>query len=178
MALDDHRKPDGNYDGVGAMAEISGLTRDVIIGIAAQVKANQVRLDGCPWHEFEVVPQDDGVTPQARLSDKYRCRHCQGEVDAIRYRWHQLGRRPMPVGEPQPAQRVDVGYPCKGGPLDGRMLAHNGTVYHVSGWDNAPALHTPHAKPSPQMPPIKTAEYRLQKVFPEQLAWVFQGWPE
>ena len=43
----------------------------------------------------------------------------------------------MPVGEPQPS----LGYPCKGGPLDGRMLAHNGTVYHVSSFDNAPALH-------------------------------------
>ena len=98
MSLEDHIKPDGNYDGVGAMAEVTGLPRDEIRAIAAAVKANHVRLDSCPWHEFEAIPQS-GIT--ARLSDRYRCRHCQGEVDAVAYSWHQKGRRPMPVGEPQ-----------------------------------------------------------------------------
>ena len=168
MSLEDHRNPGGTYDGIGAMAEFTRLPRSEVEAIAAQVKANHEKLKGCPWHEFEALitaPPGGG---------RYRCRHCHGEVDASAYHWHQQGRRPMPVGEPQPA----LGYPCKGGPLDGRMLAHNGTVYHVSGRDNAPALHAPHATPSPQIPPIKTAEYRLQQVGHRQLAWVFQGWPE
>lgn len=174
MALDDHRNPNGTYDGVGVMAEVTGLPRDEIRALAEQVKANHAKLAGCLWHEFEGYSDSVVAAPTPAHRMRYRCRHCQGEVDASAYHWHQQGRRPMPVGEPQPA----LGYPCKGGPLDGRMLAHNGTVYHVSDFDNAPALHAPHVTPSPHMPPIKTAEYRLQQVGHRQLAWVFQGWPE
>ena len=178
MSLDDHRKPDGNYDGIGVMSEVSGLPRDEIRAIAEQVKANHARLAGCPWHEFERLPRPDDTVLQARLGDRYRCHHCKGEVDFHAYHWHQLGRRPMPVGEPQPVRKVDVGYPCKGGPLDGRMLAHNGPVYHVSRWAGlSDGLPSSVDKLSP-MPPIETATYRLQQVGPEQLAWVFHGWPE
>ena len=167
MALDDHRNLGGTYDGIGAMAEFTRLPRSEVEAIAAQVKANHAKLAGCPWHEFEALitaPPGGG---------RYRCRHCQGEVDASAYHWHQQGRRPMPVGEPQPA----LGYPCKGCPLDGRMLAHNGPVYHVSRWAGlSDGLPSSVDKLSP-MPPIETSTYHLQQVGPEQLAWVFQGWP-
>ena len=96
MALDDHRNPNGTYDGIGVMTEFTRLPRSEVEAIAEQVKANHEKLKGCPWHEFEALitaPPGGG---------RYRCRHCHGEVDASAYHWHQQGRRPMPVGEPQP----------------------------------------------------------------------------
>ena len=96
MALDDHRNPGGTYDGIGAMAEFTRLPRSEVEAIAAQVKANHEKLKGCPWHEFEAL-----ITALPG-GGRYRCRHCHGEVDASAYHWHQQGRRPMPVGEPQP----------------------------------------------------------------------------
>lgn len=96
MALDDHRNPGGTYDGIGAMAEFTRLPRSEVEAIAAQVKANHAKLAGCPWHEFERIPRPDDAVLQARLGDRFRCRHCHGEVDARAYHWHQQGRRPMP----------------------------------------------------------------------------------
>lgn len=100
MSIEDHRNPNGTYNGPSVMAEITGLPRDEIVAIAEQVKANSQRLRACPWHEFERIPRPDDNGQQARLGDRYRCRHCQGEVDASAYHWHQQGRRPMPVAEP------------------------------------------------------------------------------
>lgn len=94
MSLEDHRNPNGTYNGPSVMAEITGLPREEIVAIAEQVKANSQRLRACPWHEFEELI----TAPPGR--GRYRCRHCQGEVDASAYHWHQQGRRPMPVAEP------------------------------------------------------------------------------
>lgn len=96
--FDKHRKPDGNYDGVGVMAEVTGLPRDEIRAIAEQVKANGAKLRACPWHDFEVIEQTGIV---ARLSDRYRCRHCQGDVDSSAYHWHEQGRRAKPAPDAQ-----------------------------------------------------------------------------
>lgn len=82
---------DGNVDGIDAMARFSGLSRDEIQQIWLDVKANHARLNGCAYHEFEAVPD---CPP---LKQKYRCRHCGGEVDAIAYSWHEDGRRPRPA---------------------------------------------------------------------------------
>lgn len=68
-----------------------------------------------------------------------------------------------------------IGYPCKGGPLDGKMLAHPGTTYRVAKLPPAPTSAYP--GPAPSNLSIDTVEYRLQQVGPKQLAWVFQGWP-
>jgi len=98
-----HRNPNGTYDGIGVMSEMTGLPRDEIRALAEQVKANGAKLRACPWHEFERIPRQDDNVLQARLGDlgdRYRCRHCQGEVESSAYYWHQQGRRPMPVGEP------------------------------------------------------------------------------
>lgn len=70
------------------------------------------------------------------------------------------------------------GYRCQGGPMDGQLLAHPGTTYHVTRWGDAPSLaqvFDPNS--SITMRPIETAEYRLQRVGTEHFAWVFQGWP-
>lgn len=94
--LDAHRNPDGTYDGVGVMADLTGLSRQSVVDIAAQVRANSERLAACPYHEFSpIVPSTD--TPRAAMRPRYRCIECGGEVDANAYHWHQQGRRPDPA---------------------------------------------------------------------------------
>ncbi len=118
MSIEDHRMPNGNYDGLGVMSEVTGLPRDEILSIWEEVKANQAKLDSCPWHEFERLI----TAPPGK--EAYGCRHCRGKVDASAYRWHQLGRRPMPVGEPQPYTFTPVpGATCS------RELAAAGKAY-------------------------------------------------
>lgn len=86
--MDRHRRPDGTYDGVGVMSELSGISREEVLAISERVKANSAVLNGCAYHEFEPVP------PLAPIRQRYRCRRCGGEVDALAYYWHELGRRP------------------------------------------------------------------------------------
>lgn len=91
MSLDKHRNPNGTYNGVTLMAELTGLGQDEIRAIAEQVKANQAKLDACPWHEFErstATGMLRSVTHQ-----RYVCRNCGGEVDHHAHYWHELGRR-------------------------------------------------------------------------------------
>lgn len=77
-------------DFLGAMASMTGLSRDDMRQIWDDVKANQYRLRGCDWHDFEPLSDDDP------LRRKYRCRRCGGVVDHHAYYWHEQGRRPRP----------------------------------------------------------------------------------
>jgi transposase-like protein len=74
-------------DSVDKLAQAAGLTRPTLLAIAEQVKANAVKLRACPRHEFAELP---GSTP---LKARYRCAHCDGEVDAHAYHWYQQGRQ-------------------------------------------------------------------------------------
>lgn len=85
--LDQHRNPDGTYNGVGVMADLTGLSRKTIQEIAEEAKANQARLASCPYHDFSPI------LPRRTLGQKYRCIECGGEVDAHAYHWFQEGRR-------------------------------------------------------------------------------------
>lgn len=87
MTMDSHRNPDGTYDGLGVLGELSGLGRDTAMDIFAQVKANSAKLNACPRHDFSPIP------PLRQLRQRYRCEHCGGEVDAHAYHWHEQGRR-------------------------------------------------------------------------------------
>lgn len=92
--IDNHRNPDGTYDGAGVMSEMTGLGRGDVLGILEQVKANNAKLNACPWHEFEQSAQ---TAPLRSLThQKYVCRHCGGEIDASAYYWHEQGRRARP----------------------------------------------------------------------------------
>lgn len=101
--LEKHRNANGTYDGIGVMSELTSLPRDEIRAIAEQVKANGAKLNGCAYHEFEQVPHDQGT-----LAGKpaYRCQHCGGEIDLIRYRWHESGRRPARINPEPPAMSI------------------------------------------------------------------------
>lgn len=90
---DKHRNPNGTYNGVSLMAELSGLPQDDIRAIAEQVKANSAKLNACAYHDFEPIP---GTANAAGFKQRYRCVHCLGEIDAIAHSWHELGRRSKP----------------------------------------------------------------------------------
>lgn len=91
MSIDKHRNPDGTYNGVGVMSELSGIPRHEVLSIWEQVKANQYKLSACPWHDFEPI------LPLVKTGQKYRCKHCGGEVNASAYHWHEQGRRARPT---------------------------------------------------------------------------------
>lgn len=94
--LDRHRNPDGTYDGVGVMADLTGLSRQSMADLAAEVKANSERLNSCPYHEFAPIQMAPGV-PMAPLRQRYRCVECAGEVDRNAWYWFEQGRRAAPA---------------------------------------------------------------------------------
>lgn len=99
--MDKHRNPDGTYDGAGVMSELSGMQRSEVLARWEQVKANQAKLDACPWHEFERYGVD--ASSKTVLRQKYRCKHCLGEIDHIAYHWHEQGRRQLVAVEDRAA---------------------------------------------------------------------------
>ncbi len=99
MSIDKHRNPNGTYNGVTAMAELTGIGADEIRAIAEQVKANSAKLNSCPYHDFELIP---GSANAAGFKARYRCAHCEGEIDSIAHSWHDLGRRPKPAQRAKP----------------------------------------------------------------------------
>ena len=97
MDLKDHQNPDGTYNGVTALAELTGRLPSEMREIAEQVMANHAKLRACAYHEFERIARpDDSPDVQARLGDKWRCTNCGGEIDSVAHSWHEQGRRPKP----------------------------------------------------------------------------------
>lgn len=77
-------------DSLDQLATATGLSRGAMLELAAEVKANVARLNACPWHDFEPVPGARVVFGQP---SRYRCRHCDGEIDRHAFHWHEQGRR-------------------------------------------------------------------------------------
>ena len=73
-------------DVVHPMSNLSGLDPATVHEIWAQVKANHARLNACPDHHFERTPES------TEFKAHYRCRNCEGEIDAITHRWYTVGR--------------------------------------------------------------------------------------
>lgn len=94
--LDDHRNPDGTYDGIGAMSDLTGMPRDRLQKLAESVRANHAALSSCAYHEFE--PMAPIQPPALSMKQKYRCRYCGGEVESFAHHWHEQGRRARPDG--------------------------------------------------------------------------------
>lgn len=93
MGMGRHCNPDGTYNGLGVLADLAGLPVDDAVSLVVEtIKRNQQLLDGCRYHEFELVTTE-AVLLRGHL---YRCRHCGGEIDGHKHRWHELGRRPKP----------------------------------------------------------------------------------
>lgn len=86
MSFDQHRNADGTYDGLGVMADLTGLSRQSMVEIHERVKENQSLLNGCGYHEFSPI------LPRVRMNQKYRCINCGGEVDSSAFYWFEKGR--------------------------------------------------------------------------------------
>ena len=89
--MEKHRNADGTWNGIGVLGELSGLGANEVARIAGEVKANQEKLNGCQYHEFELHEQGPIVSRW-----KYRCKHCGGTINGQQHHWHELGRRPKP----------------------------------------------------------------------------------
>jgi hypothetical protein len=80
------RNPDGTYNGIKAMSELTGMSESKVADIARIARENVQRLSSCSIHAFEPVG------PVAPLRTRYRCAACGGEVDSSAYRWYMQGR--------------------------------------------------------------------------------------
>ena len=92
--MDQHRNPDGTYDGAGVMSTLTGLSKGDVKEFFAKVKENHARLEACEYHEFEQSKQTAML--RSLTHQRYVCRNCGGEVDHLAYLWHERGRRPRP----------------------------------------------------------------------------------
>jgi hypothetical protein len=80
------RNPDGTYNGIRALSQMTGVSESKVAEIARIARENVQRLASCSIHAFEPVG------PVAPLRTRYRCAACGGEVDSSAYRWYQQGR--------------------------------------------------------------------------------------
>ena len=92
--MDQHRHPDGTYDGAAVMSSMTGLSKESVKELWAQVKENHARLESCPYHEFEQSKKTAML--RSLTHQRYVCIHCEGEIDHQAYMWHERGRRPKP----------------------------------------------------------------------------------
>jgi hypothetical protein len=55
--------------------------------IYEQVKANHSRLRSCPGpHDFQAVEP-------GKVSSRYKCTKCNGDIDPVHYKWYMDGLR-------------------------------------------------------------------------------------
>lgn len=92
--MEQHKNPDGTYDGAGVLSEVSGLSREMVKELWEEVQANNAKLNACLYHEFEQSPKTAML--RSLTHQKYICKHCGGEVNYHAYLWHQTGRRARP----------------------------------------------------------------------------------
>ncbi|HHQ6598070.1 TPA: hypothetical protein ACSTLU_004375 [Serratia fonticola] len=78
-------------NGLDVLAELTGISGEVMRSIATSVKANVDKLNACPYHEFK---EDTASDPAHRR--QYRCIHCDGTINQSQYTWHEKGRRAKP----------------------------------------------------------------------------------
>jgi hypothetical protein len=71
---------------IEALSRVSGLSKEEVQAIAEKARANVRRLDACTNHAFEPIG------PESLLRQRYRCKHCGGEVDSHAYTWYMRGR--------------------------------------------------------------------------------------
>lgn len=92
MSIKDHQNPDGTWNGVGVLSELTGLTKEAVQTTFESVKANNMKLETCQYHEFILNP--DLETPESPVLRhmKYKCVHCEGTINPVMYRWFELGR--------------------------------------------------------------------------------------
>lgn len=83
--MDQHRNPDGTYNGVAVLSDLTGQSRTRVQELWAEAKENVRRLDSCARHHFEPIG------PVQPLRTRYRCGKCGGEVDSHARHWYERG---------------------------------------------------------------------------------------
>jgi hypothetical protein len=72
------------YDGLAALAKVSGLSRTEVEGIWSDVKKNESALRSCRGpHQFNKEGEGPGAT--------FRCRLCKGTIKAQSRHWYAIG---------------------------------------------------------------------------------------
>jgi hypothetical protein len=75
------------YDGIEIMSRISGLSKEDVKGIWAEVVANKKLLDSCRGpHDFSDMSTDGGIA-----RSKFRCSLCKGVVNGAYRRAYEEG---------------------------------------------------------------------------------------
>jgi hypothetical protein len=70
------------------LSKVSGLSKDTMKEIFAEVKVNLKRLDSCIGpHDFNPSGDDAKIVVQ----QKYKCSKCLGTIDFIAFSWYTKG---------------------------------------------------------------------------------------
>lgn len=78
--------PPGRADALQVLSGASGLSREDLAGIWAEVKANQALLESCRRHDFSLPSRFSG-----KMVTQWRCAVCSGTVDGHARRWYMDG---------------------------------------------------------------------------------------
>ena len=71
-------------DSLDALTAATGISRESVLSLWEEVKANHGRLNSCARHDFpDPIPGE--------LSARYECRNCRGWVDGSAVHWYRLG---------------------------------------------------------------------------------------
>lgn len=73
-----HKNPDGTFDGIGVMSELTGLTRDDVASIWDEVKVNHAKLAVCAEHKFSLTSKG-----RTFIDDRHTCDKCGGWVNGL-----------------------------------------------------------------------------------------------
>jgi len=63
------------------------MSREEMVGLWEEVKANGRKLDGCERHTFEAVD------PEKKFGGTHRCINCGGTADTMARHWYERGSR-------------------------------------------------------------------------------------
>lgn len=71
-------------DSLDKLSAAAGVSRDSMLSLWEEVRANHERLESCPRHDFH--------TPEpGRLGVRYTCRACGGWADGHAIVWYMRG---------------------------------------------------------------------------------------
>lgn len=67
-----------------ALSEVSGISKNEVMGIYETVKANQLKLSECKLHDFSI-----DVVPHTNINKTWKCTNCGGKVNSSAKLWYE-----------------------------------------------------------------------------------------